>query len=129
MSKKILVVDDEPDLVHLYQLVLEMNGYQVRTANGGLQALKLYHEDKPHLILLDVMMPDLNGLEVCKKIRDSEGHASLTKIIMYTANDSVENRKASQAAGADELVSKDVPFENITAIITSYLATRPLMQA
>ncbi|MDJ0752994.1 MAG: response regulator [Ardenticatenaceae bacterium] len=129
MSKKILVVDDEPDLVHLYQLVLEMNGYQVRTANGGLQALELYHEDKPHLILLDVMMPDLNGLEVCKQIRDSEGQASLTKIIMYTANDSVENRKASQAAGADELVSKDVPFENITAMITSYLATRPLMEA
>lgn len=120
MSKKILVVDDEPDLVDLYQLVLTMSGYQVSTANGGEQALQVYHREKPHLILLDVMMPDMNGLEVCRQIRAGEGPDGETKIIMYTANDSIENRKMSKAVGANDLLSKDVSVDGVTAAISAY---------
>lgn len=120
MSKKILVVDDEPDLVHLFQLVLEMSGYQVCIAHGGVQALKIYQREKPHLVLLDVMMPDMNGLEVCRNIRSTEDGEEPTKIIMYTANDSIENRRASREVGADDLLSKDVSVDSVTAAISSY---------
>ncbi len=120
--RKILVVDDEADLAHLYRLVLEMSGYEVRAATSGKEALRLLREDIPHLVLLDVMMPGMDGIEVCHQIRKGDIPSDRQPvIIMYTANDSAENRMSSHAAGANELVSKDVPVEKLTAKINGYL--------
>ena len=121
MKKKILVVDDESDLVHLYRLVLELNGFHVRGATSGVQALSLIEQDPPHLVLLDVMMPGMNGIEVCRRIRARNDSQREPAIIMYTADDSAENRQASENAGADELISKEVPIEQVTDKINRYL--------
>ena len=122
MAKKILVVDDEPDLVHLYRLVLEMSGFQVETATSGAEALRLFAANPADLVLLDVMMPNMDGIEVCQRLRsDPELADCQPTIIMYTANDSAENRQASRDAGANELVSKDVPVEKLTSKINGFL--------
>ncbi|MCB0340584.1 MAG: response regulator [Bdellovibrionales bacterium] len=119
--KKILVVDDEMELVQLYRLVLEDAGYDVNGAYNGRQALRLVDEHKPHLILLDVMMPGMDGIEVCRQIRDKGDDYSTCKIIMYTADDSVETRTSSIEAGANDLVSKEVPIYELTIKIRRYL--------
>lgn len=119
--KKILVVDDEMELVQLYRLVLEDAGYDVNGAYNGHQALRLVDEHKPHLILLDVMMPGMDGIEVCRQIRDKGDDYSTCKIIMYTADDSAETRKSSIKAGANDLVSKEVPIYELTSKISHYL--------
>ena len=126
MANKILVVDDEPDLAKLYQLVLKMSGFDVRAATSGRQALALYDEDRPDLVLLDVMMPSMDGIEVCRELRVRCSDPEKLVIIMYTANDSSENREASREAGANELVSKDVPVEMLSEKINNYLAASVL---
>lgn len=119
--KKILVVDDERDLVQLYQIVLQVAGYTVLGATNGENALHLFDENRPDLVLLDVMMPGMDGIEVCREIRSRESDGANSTIIMYTANDSGETRDASREAGADELVSKNVSLDNLQLKISSYL--------
>ena len=119
--KKILVVDDESDLVQLYQIVLQVAGYTVLGATNGEKALRLYDENRPDLVLLDVMMPGMDGIQVCREIRSRESDGSASTIIMYTANDSGENREASRDAGANELVSKNVSLDSLQSKINSYL--------
>jgi two-component system phosphate regulon response regulator PhoB len=118
---KILVVDDEVELVQLCRLVLEDAGYNVRGAYNGEQALKMVNEEAPHLILLDVMMPGMSGIEVCQQIRSTPGYPNQCPIIMYTADDSSETRLKSMKAGANELVSKQTPIFDLASKISSYL--------
>lgn len=119
--KKILVVDDEMELVQLCQIVLEDAGYTVNGAYNGQQALRLAVEHKPHLILLDVMMPGMTGIDVCREIRSKEDDEHINcKIIMYTADDSPETRVKSLTAGANDLISKQVPIHELTSKINSY---------
>ncbi len=120
--KKVLVVDDENDLVQLYQIVLQVAGYQVFGANSGKIALDVFETEKPDLILLDVMMPGMDGIHVCREIRSREANNGDCAIIMYTANDSVENRDASRKAGANELLSKDISLDMLQSKIARYLA-------
>lgn len=120
MAKKILIVDDEKDLVQLYQIVFNMAGYNVTGTTSGVEALSLITSEKPDLILLDVMMPELNGIEVCRRIRDMT-QFNQPFILMYTANDSVENHQKSKDAGADTLISKQTPIEKLTETVATYL--------
>ncbi len=120
-TQKILVVDDEAELVQLYRLVLESVGYDVHGAYDGKQALRIAHEEQPNLILLDVMMPGMDGIEVCRHMRDNGFDKQSCKIIMYTADDSHETRQSSITAGADELVSKTTPIYDLASKIKSYL--------
>ncbi len=120
MTQNIIVVDDEPDLVHLYELVLEMAGFNVYATTSGRGAIKQVLENAPDLILLDVMMPEISGIDVCNKIRA----LPLKKqpiIFMYSANDSQENMDRCLAAGADRLISKGVPVDEVTEEIKSVL--------
>ena len=80
--KKILVVDDEMELVQLYRIVLESEGYNVHGAYNGKQALRLVDEEEPNLILLDVMMPGMDGIEVCRQIRGRDDETAECLIIM-----------------------------------------------
>lgn len=119
---KILVVDDEMELVQLCRIVLEDAGYKVVGAYNGTQALRVVGEELPHLILLDVMMPGMTGIEVCRHIRDTVGPEVCT-IIMYTADDSRETRTNSMEAGANDLISKQVPIFELAGKIREYLPT------
>lgn len=112
MTQNVLVVDDEVDLVQLYKIVLQMAGFSVFSATSGNSALSKVKEKTPDLILLDVMMPELTGIEVCKKIRKMP----LVKqpiIFMYSADDSVNNKERCIRAGANKLISKQVPMDEV----------------
>lgn len=117
--RKVLIVDDETSLVQLCKFVLEIAGFEVRGAYNGRQALHLVAEELPDLIVLDVMMPGMNGIEVCRLIR--ENHPSHPPyILMYTADDSDHTKDNSLKAGANELVTKEtLPHELADRIIAS----------
>jgi DNA-binding response OmpR family regulator len=120
-SKKILVVDDESSLVKLCQIVLENAGFEVRGAFSGRQALNLLNDEMPDLILLDVMMPGMNGIEVCREIR-ANNQARRVHIVMYTADSSDSTRRNSIEAGANDLITKETPIYDLPIRINSYLA-------
>ena len=106
-KKKILVADDEPDIIRLVKFTLEHKGYEVVAVNDGETALRKAQEIHPDLILLDVMMPVLDGYEACQRLKDSD----LTKdipILMLSAKSQEKEIEAGIEAGAKGFVSK--PF-------------------
>jgi DNA-binding response OmpR family regulator len=119
-ANKILVVDDERSLVQLCQIILEAAGYVVRTAITGSEALDLITEDMPDIVLLDVMMPGMSGIEVCRHIRKQYANHRPC-IFMYTADDSRETYDISKTAGANALITKDTPVFELPTKIGSYL--------
>lgn len=119
-GRKILVVDDETSLVQLCKLILEDAGYEVRGAFSGRQALHLLTEDVPDLILLDVMMPGMDGIEVCRRIREIYP-TKRPCILMYTADDREKTRANSLRAGADDLIAKDTPVIELASKISAFL--------
>lgn len=111
--KKILVIDDLPDNVFLLQDRLEREGYEVIKAYNGLMGIQKAEEELPDLILLDVMLPDISGFDVCQKITSSE-KTKLIPIILLTALTDVENIKKGLQSGAFDYVKK--PFNRIELI-------------
>lgn len=119
-SSKILVVDDEQSLVNLCLLILEQAGYAVRGAFSGKQALQMVGDEMPDLILLDVMMPGMDGIEVCRRIRQLMP-AQRPYILMYTADDRHNTKTESLNAGANDLISKETPIFDLPQKIQTYL--------
>ena len=107
MKAKILVVDDEPDVLQLVEYNLKAANYEVVTAGDGLEALKKARALVPNLIILDLMLPELDGLEVCKLLRRDSNTASIP-IIMLTAKAAEMDRILGLELGADDYVTK--PF-------------------
>jgi len=103
-ARKILVVDDDTKTVDLVKLYLERDGHSVLTAYDGLAALQTFREQQPHLVVLDVMLPGLNGVEVCRTLRSE----SDVPIIMLTARTRDEDKLTGLDTGADDYVTK--PF-------------------
>ncbi len=108
--KKILVIDDLPDNVFLLQDRLEKEGFEVSKAYNGVMGIQKAEEVIPDLILLDVMLPDLSGFEVCKKLTTTE-KTKLIPIILLTALTDVENIKAGLQSGAFDYIKK--PFNRV----------------
>lgn len=106
-NTRILLVDDEPDILEILTYNLTSEGYQVDTAKNGLQALKKADEWKPHLVLLDVMMPEMDGIETCEKLRNI---ASLSEvlIVFLTARSEDYSQVAGLEAGADDYITKPI---------------------
>lgn len=107
MSKRVLVVDDEPNIVLSLEYLMEEAGYEVRTVSDGEAALKAVKEKVPDLILLDVMMPKLDGYEVCQRIRANPAWKDVGIIILTAKGREVDQEKGL-AFGADDYVTK--PF-------------------
>ena len=104
---KILLVDDEPDIIEIVRYNLEQVGYQIFSASDGLEALKVADKELPHLIILDVMMPNLNGIETCEKLRQDDSF--LNTIIMFlTARGEDYSFVAAFDVGADDYVTKPI---------------------
>ncbi|RLE12965.1 two-component system response regulator, partial [Candidatus Aerophobetes bacterium] len=110
----ILVVDDEPANVDLVQSYLKANSYKVIKAYSGEEALKKAFADPPDLILLDVMMPDISGFEICRRLK-SDNRTQLIPVILLTALQDFQSKIQGLEAGADEFLSK--PF-NLTELLT-----------
>ncbi|WP_455377713.1 response regulator transcription factor [Petrachloros mirabilis] len=105
--KKILVVEDERDILQLVKLYLEKEGFRIITAATGTDALKRAKEDSPDLIVLDLMLPEIDGLEVCRRLR-SVSETALLPIIMLTAKAEESDTVVGLELGADDYVTK--PF-------------------
>jgi class 3 adenylate cyclase len=120
MSAKLLVVDDTPMNVKMLADVLTFKGYQVVTAAGGNEGLAKVESEKPDLVLLDVMMPDLDGYAVCRAIRANAATAILP-VVMVTALDPVQERVKGLDAGADDFLSKPINQPELLARVRSLL--------
>ena len=116
--QRILVVDDESSISELVATSLKFVGFDVRTASSGSQALQIAQEFKPHALILDVMLPDQNGFEVCRQIR-SEGQK--VGVLFLTAKDSVEDKIAGLTIGGDDYVTKPFSLEELVARLRALL--------
>jgi DNA-binding response OmpR family regulator len=104
-GKMILVVEDEPALRRFLELLLRKNGYEVTIAEDGMEAVSRVEEVTPDLVLLDLMLPKMDGFEVCQRLRSRPATAA-TPIFVITARNTQEAREQSLAAGADEFILK-----------------------
>ncbi len=108
--KKLLIVDDEDGVRALVRMTLDNGQYEIIEASDGLEALDLAKEHHPDLVLLDVMLPDLSGMDVCRKIKDDPELAS-TMVVMLTARAQTADLGDAEEAGADGYFTK--PFSPI----------------
>ncbi|MFC1875886.1 response regulator transcription factor [Thermodesulfobacteriota bacterium] len=109
MPPKILIVDDEPNIVIPLQFLMEQNGYHTLVAQSGEEALEMISKEKPDLILLDIMLPGVDGFEVCEIVRLNPEWRN-TKIIFLTAKGRDVDIAKGMVLGADEYITK--PFSN-----------------
>lgn len=123
MPEKILIVDDDIDSLKLIGLMLQKRGYQISAANTGTQALTKAAEENPNLIILDVMMPDLDGYEVCRRLR-AEPDTENTPIIMFSAKSQVEDKVLGFEAGADDYLAKPTHPAELVSRVRALLASR-----
>jgi pilus assembly protein CpaE len=122
MAAKILIVDDDPNVQRLLQYTLKQEGYDVVTAADGAEGFRMWGSEGPALILLDVMLPKLDGYQVATKIRQEEGQAGHVPIIMLTAEREVEQKVRGLRAGADDYLIKPFHPAELLARIKSLLA-------
>jgi len=122
MAKRILVIDDEPKIVDFIRRGLTYEGYAVDVACDGQSGLDQAEREPPDLVMLDVMMPGLDGLEVCRQLRASPNGD--VPILMLTAKDAVPDRVAGLDAGADDYLVKPFAFNELLARIRALLRRR-----
>jgi len=115
---RVLVVDDDPKILSLLRRGLSSEGYQVSTAKDGLGALTAARDELPDLVVLDVMLPGLDGLEVCRRLRAGDEDVP---ILMLTARDTVPDRVAGLDAGADDYLVKPFAFDELLARVRALL--------
>jgi len=115
---KVLVVDDEQTLSELLGLALRYEGWEVRTAADGASAIAAAREMRPDLVVLDMMLPDMDGLEVLRRLRTD---AERTPVLFLTARDAVEDRIAGLTAGGDDYVTKPFSIEELVLRLRALL--------
>ncbi|MEH3034027.1 MAG: response regulator transcription factor [Aeromicrobium erythreum] len=109
---RVLVVDDEPNIAELLLMALRYEGWEVRTALSGREAVEVARELGPDVVVLDWMLPDVDGLEVMRRLRSRDEHVP---ILFLTARDAVEDRIAGLTAGGDDYVTKPFSLEEVVA--------------
>ncbi|MEZ2413411.1 response regulator transcription factor [Muriicola sp. E247] len=117
---RILLVDDEPDILEILKYNLSSEGYQVSTAKNGVEGVEKAKKKKPHLIILDVMMPEMDGIEACEKIRNTDGLQD-TIITFLTARGEDYSQVAGFDAGADDYITKPIKPKVLVSKVKSLL--------
>lgn len=123
---RVLVVDDEPTLAELVTLALRYEGWEVRSALDGGSAVRVAREFRPDVVVLDVMLPDFDGLEVLRRLRFEVGSLP---VLFLTAKDSVEDRIAGLTAGGDDYVTKPFSIEEVVLRLRALLRRTGITEA
>lgn len=118
--KKVLIVDDEVDLVETIRFPLEMEGYTVLVSYNGEEALNKARKENPDLIILDIMLPKLDGYKVCRLLKFDERYKNIP-IIMLTAKAQEKDKIIGTKTGADEYITKPFELEELLEKVRSYL--------
>jgi two-component system OmpR family response regulator len=118
MSAHLLVVDDEPNIVELLSASLRFAGYDVSTASNGTEALRKAKEVDPDLVVLDVMMPGLDGFDVVRRLRAEDRHVP---VLFLTARDAVEDKVKGLQTGGDDYVTKPFSLDELVARVRALL--------
>ncbi len=120
-KKTIMVVDDDPDLVYIVRLMLERKGFNVMCAYDGLQVFAGLEEQKPDLILLDIMMPEMDGLEVLRRLKAAPETFSIP-VILLSALDQFKDISTGYEMGADHYITKPFIIAHLMAVIDHLLS-------
>lgn len=120
MTPKILIIDDEQDIVETLQFTLETDGYECYTAFDGEEGLRLAKELHPDLIILDVMMPKMNGFKICRLLKYDNSYKNIP-IFMLTARSQVEDISIGQETGANEYMTKPFELDYVLDKVKEYL--------
>lgn len=121
-KQKVLIVDDEDDLVSLLTLRLESEGYEVISAQDGQAGLDAAREQNPDLILMDVMMPVMDGYQACRFIKFDDTLKHIP-VIMLTARTQAQDRSVGESVGADEYIEKPFEYHDLLEKIKKYIAS------
>ena len=120
---RVLVVDDQPASAQTLMLLLEMEGYDVRLAGEGCEALRIAHTFRPHAVLLDIGLPDMSGFEVASRLRE-DPHGQQTLLIALTGYSERESRQRSAQAGFDVHMVKPADIDRLLALLADPQAAR-----
>jgi two-component system, OmpR family, response regulator len=115
---RLLVVEDEPNILELLSASLRLAGFEVATATGGQEALQAVQRHRPDLIVLDVMLPDLDGFDVARRLRSGD---TRTPVLFLTAKDATEDKVTGLTVGGDDYVTKPFSLEEVIARIRAVL--------
>ncbi|BCG45999.1 Response regulator receiver protein [Citrifermentans bremense] len=122
-KNRILVVEDEESLLKLESILFTSKGYQVTGVRGGLDALRSIAQDRPDLVVLDIMLPDMDGFEVCRSIKEDPDTRSIP-VVMLTAKKSSRDLEAGRVAGADAYITKPFKSVKVLEVIGGLLGNR-----
>ena len=120
MKKKILVVDDSAPILELSTTMLKLLGYEPIGVSCGMDALKLLARETPALVLLDVMLPDMDGFKICRHIKQASATADIP-VFMVSAKKTAEDVEQGRKAGADEYIAKPFKSAEVAKLIKDYL--------
>lgn len=127
MSERILIIDDDPDVVQFVRVNLELEGYGVESASGAVEGIERALAEPPDMVILDIMMPGIDGMEVLRRLRTTPTTAN-TAVILLTAKALTEDRVAGLAAGADDYVAKPFAIEELLARVGTVLRRSKAMR-
>ncbi len=123
-QKLILVVDDDPDLVEAVSMKLEAKNYRVAKAYDGVEAMDRINEEKPALVILDVMMPRKNGWDVCEEIKNDDGLKDIAVVLLTAVADSVKTTSYTHHDGkttlADDYIPKPIDLDELMEIVSDH---------
>lgn len=118
-GRRVLVVDDDPRLLHIVAMYLGIEGYDVATANDGEAGLREVAAQRPDLIICDIMMPGLDGIEVCRRIRANPETAQIP-VLMFSALSSDDDVERARLAGANHLITKPFNLVGLGSVVKSF---------
>ena len=121
MPQQIVIADDDPVTLRLLARIINLAGYESATARNGQEALEMIRQHQPTLVLIDIMMPKLDGFEVCEQIRNDTTLTTQPYIIMLTARDYIADYKRADAVGVNEFVNKPFSPAKVSARVQAVL--------
>ncbi|MBN2386010.1 MAG: response regulator [Anaerolineales bacterium] len=121
-GKKILCIEDEAEMIDLIRLILSRRGYEVQGANGGLEGIEMIRQDKPDLVLLDLMMPDMDGWEVYQQMKADEATRHIPVIVVTAKAQSIDKVLGLHIAKVDDYIAKPFSPQELLASVEAVLA-------